>query len=408
MIIADWATWMTYCRTPTSDNAIAILTKRSYDILPDGGLRLAREPEPLRHEGEFDGDDHPVRSLRRDADIFPYKARTDLVVHGHAWPAGRGATRATVGLQVGEAVKIVEVIGDRQVEFDRCGALRFSTPQPFERIELGWRRCYGGLDLGVVRPEPRTVLELLEFLEHETHPGAYPRNPAGVGYVTTAAPEFLLGLALPNFEDPRALLRPETLILDHRHWSARPVPQGFGWTAPSWYPRVTFSGFLPEWPAYDDDPALAEIREGWLARGHARLTHARPLGQRFDLRFCTGASPGLRLAGLDGGETIVTQGLSERGRWIVRLPGERPRSAIWLAGERLPVRQHLDTIELDLDRDRATLVWSTIAEVDRTLPLVVPEIWTRTYDPFEGIVAHVEGQAIPHPPIEMRSSDARA
>ncbi len=394
--VAGWRCRLMPCRSPTSTDAIALLAKRQYEITPAGRV-VATEAQPaIRGEAEFDGEDHPVRSLRRDTEMFPAKIRTDVVIHGHAH-TGR------IGICVGASRRDIRVFGDRWVACRRDGTLEFSVPRPFERIELSWRRCYGGIDLGVAHPRPQTFVQALEVLSPESHPGAYPRNPAGTGYAVQSNPDFLNGLPLPNFEDPRNLLTPENLVVAAEHWSTRPQPSGLGWVAPGWYPRTSFAGFPPARDPYDDDPELFEVREGWVPLRRGNRVDSLARGPDIDWKFCNGAAPGMRFPQLQGNERVVLEGLSPEGRAEFALPGEAPRSTIHMLGKRLEAMTELLTVEIDMDARTLTMMWVTRADVDRTLPLRLPRPSDASFDALEGIEGRIEGVEVPHEVVDLRN-----
>src|SRR5262249_59745124 len=134
-------------------------------------------------------------------------------------------------------------------------------------------------------------------------PFTYPRNTKGRGVAMRNLPEVVDGLSLPNLEDPRDLLTPERVVLEHRtRWNRQPLPQGFGWFERIWYPRCSFVGAVP------GDVDLAEpLREealGLVPRGQVALARQFKLPS-FDVRFNNGASPGLVLPHLAGDEHIT-------------------------------------------------------------------------------------------------------
>ncbi len=120
---------------------------------------------------------------------------------------------------------------------------------------------------------------------------AYPRNPVGRGLVLQDPADRTV--QLPNFEDPNDLLTPERLILgDVKRWSRQPLPQGLGWFAKTWYPRMSFVGVIPGF--VDADEIMPEEALGLVPRNQIALGRQFRLPS-FDVRFNNGASPGLAL-----------------------------------------------------------------------------------------------------------------
>lgn len=100
------------------------------------------------------------------------KAQPEFVATAHAFaPGGRPARQLRVGVQLGRAVKTLNVFGDR---FAR--GQRVSEPQPFTTMPLDWAHAYGGKDVA--------------------------ENQAGKGAAPVALPD---GPALPlaNVMDPK-------------------------------------------------------------------------------------------------------------------------------------------------------------------------------------------------------------
>jgi len=155
-----------------------------------------------------------------------------------------------------------------------------------------------------------------------------PRNPIGVGFCPGPARR-MLNQPAPNLEDPAALLGSP---------KAAPFPAGFGFMPPHWESRRRWSGTY--------DQAWEETR--------------RPLlPEDFHPRFWNAAHPNLITPEpLQGGEDIHLIGLHHR---IPSLRLVLPRvslSAHLLTGQKEnDLRLACDTLVLEPDRDRLTLVW---------------------------------------------------
>src|SRR5690606_38664942 len=191
--------------------------------LADGRVRRV-EPVPLYHDLR---DPNIEPKWSPGSDFWPLKTHTDVAVRGQAYAHATKTSARTIGIRVGEHRKNIAVSGDRVARW-HGGRLRFEPPEPFESIPVVWSRAYGGCDPRVpVDTEPTTVATLarLEF----DHPGMYPRNPFGCGYVVL--PDPVPEIVLPNFEDPAHLLTPETLITAHPgRWYEQPLPACFEFT----------------------------------------------------------------------------------------------------------------------------------------------------------------------------------
>lgn len=166
--------------------SVTVLVKGTFELRPDGPMSLV-PPEPLspvdRHEH-----DSPNRSLCIACETAPQLRQPEVVVFGEAWappsPSGDSrATRSAVRLSVNQGGrrvidKTLLVLGDR-----RRAAV---DAAPFERIALGWERCWGGVGNG--------------------------DNPLGVGLGASSE-------VLPNFVHPQ---EPEGRLA-----SLGPVPRTF-------------------------------------------------------------------------------------------------------------------------------------------------------------------------------------
>ena len=136
------------------------------------------DPLPLRRRDQHDDDD-PTRSLRRAADVVPYREEADVWLTGHACaPLGRSLSVQVVRLGIycaGDALldKTLHVVGDRR-------SYR-AAPTPFERMPLVWERAYGGIGfednpVGVGADERALVPNVV--LPDE------PERPAGYGPIS--------------------------------------------------------------------------------------------------------------------------------------------------------------------------------------------------------------------------------
>jgi hypothetical protein len=240
-----------------------VAVKATFDIHDDGSTNVANEQPPVFRLPEHHGEPGQS-SIKFDADLVLTKRSTDIIVVGHAYaPPGTAVTHLDCGFKVGTLQKLVRVFGDR-----RWGASGMTAPQPFQKLPLVYERAFGGKDTKSARPDQHCEW----------------RNPVGTGFAISSANAE--GLALPNVEDPNALIRT---------WSDRPAPAGLGVIAAHWQPRVGFGG------TYD---------EQW------QKTRAPLLAVDLDDRFFQSA-PAEQQTGsfLRGGEPVILLNLSPRGRW---------------------------------------------------------------------------------------------
>jgi hypothetical protein len=278
-----------------------------------GVLSLVEKQPPINVAGQWHGDP-AVSSLMMEPQIAFIKLATDIVLLGHAYPAERGAAEGHVGIRVGPVQKLARVYGNRRL-VKRLGVTTTITmPEPFNRIPIVYERSFGGWDRRDKNPD-----------KHRFEP----RNPVGVGYCDAsmgAADEMLL----PNFEDPD---RP------YRGYGDTPPPVGFGFIAANWQPRVALAGtYDAEWD---------KVRKPLLPKD-------------FDRRFFNAASPGLVAPGyLRGDEQVVVVGAAPEGKVVFNLPAApAPVCMVEVRGKkRVRLETALDTVIVDMDLRRLTLIW---------------------------------------------------
>lgn len=382
---------------PNADQRIAVFVKTTYVLPQYGPLRRAAQDLPLTLATLSEGPDEgfPVGCTIQETDLWELKRCTDVVVRGHVRAdADRPVTSMNAGVVVAGREKWIRVIGDRHVVY-RGGRLHFTDPSPFVAIELSWRRAYGGIDLSLRHPQPEDLADMLRLFCPEDHPGAYPRNPAGRGWVINEVPNAIDGMPLPNFETPAQLLSPAYLVIgDQRLWPRAPIPAGFGWWRQGWFPRSALLGFSP--PDFVDDArTFPEVQTGWIRAEQVEQPEPDP-------SFQSGASPGLRFAKFACGERIVLHGFSPSGPIDTSLPSSPPEISIMFDGQSLPCRPSLATVELLPDVGLANLVWVAHADLPVRLPRKPPRRDQLDYDMLEGVVVVVDGEWVPNETVSLR------
>jgi hypothetical protein len=248
------------------------LVKLTYEI--KGATAVLSQPEPLLFD--FWSDETLEPRLPPGSDYWLHKQSTDVVIRGSAFaPNGRPTPSMFVSAQIGRTTKRIAVFGKRLVEWDR-GSPRLGRPEPFVEMPLLYQNAYGGLDNRVPIPAQlekdymRAVALGMQF----DHPGLYPRNPVGKGYLVL--PEPVDGVELPNLEDPADLLAAERLCTRKpERWHRQPLPWCFEWTVGLTFPRYLFMGIDAWFPA-PDDSTLPEVKRGFIPsqlRGRLEKDH---------------------------------------------------------------------------------------------------------------------------------------
>jgi hypothetical protein len=378
-----------------AEQRLVVFIKTTYSLGAGESMRRAMVDLPLTLETESEGPDErfPIGCTISETDLWESKPWTDVVVRGHVQAlGGRPVQTMNAGVQVGARQKWVRVFGDRRV-IRQHGQRVFSEPEPFTAIELSWRRAYGGVDLSLPHAPVEDMLDFFRLFTPEQHPGAYPRNPAGRGWVIHESAA-LDGMALPNFETPSQLLSPGRLIVgDRRHWTRAPIPAGFGWIRQGWFPRSTLLGLShPEF--YEQAHELPEVRTGWLSAEQIINPEPHP-------SFQSGASPGLRFDALALGERVVLHGFSLDGVIDTRLPSAPPEILVAFERQPLPVELRLSTVELLPDVGLANLVWAAHARPPLRLPRAMPRPGQRDYEVLAGVDVFVDGAHVPNEAVDL-------
>lgn len=381
---------------------VAVIAKRTYELDPAGNVRIAAEQLELSMPEE-DDESAPFPNLVSDCDLYPVKLSTDVVVMGkvHA-PKGEPVCRMRASVKVGAHEKAIEVFGDRTV-VPYGNTISFTAPTPFTAMDLTYARAYGGIDRSVPLPEVTQLEDLIDLIGRELskrHPGMYPRNPSGTGYAVKGARESLEGLRLPNFEDPRRLLTPDTLVVGKpQDWWKMPLPQGFGWFASVNYPRSLFLGGVPEFPPPDDLDVVEEVRMGLVSRGESARVAGLELHEVMDFRFTNGAVPGLIIPDLVGDERVTLKSFSPDGDIDFTLPGDRPRVEIMYKEKPLKVTVKLHTLLIEPEKGRFSLVWGAHAPAPAGFPERLPDPEHPEWDELEGFEIRLDGDIVPHEPV---------
>ena len=122
--------------------------------------------------------------------------------------------------------------------------------------------------------------------------------------------ELIDGPALADIEDPADLLSPEKLIVgEPEKWPGQPLPQGLGWFPKIAYPRCSVCRRLP---AFAAGVPLKEETLGLVPRNQIALGRQLRLPS-YDVRFNHGASAGLSMHFLEGGESVGLNESNARG-----------------------------------------------------------------------------------------------
>ncbi|KIG16482.1 putative exported protein [Enhygromyxa salina] len=308
--------------------------------------------------------------LEADTDQYPYKLRTDIVVRGHAYGYGRTSQIEAVILASKYRYHIL-TSGQRQCWLDHDGRLRFTSPALFERVPLDFRNAYGGHDRAADKKygvsfedEPELVKAFGDEIDLDAcSPFRYPRNPVGKGYLCDATKAAVEALELPQLEDPLDPLTPERIVMgDMLRWHRMPIPRAPRWVDFAWYPRVAFFGIVPISEVFEAPPIEVErdLVPDYLGDGRGRLVSSA----RYEVQ--NGAPVGLQVPHLRGGEQVELHNLHpSQPRWRFTLPRAPKICTDGREGKLNSTEAVLQTLLLEPDKDRVTLIWRGCARALR-------------------------------------------
>jgi len=375
---------------------ISVHAKITYRLLPSGAcVRADEQSSFLNMDGapQAAEEDVPDDEMMPETDIIPHKAATDLIVMASAQPARgqRACTRLVASIACGGWRRNLLVHGPRRALYRGPGSVAFSEPEPFESIPLRYENAYGGCDPHVVPRPPETMFEGMS-----PHPGIYPRNPAGRGYVVVETRELIDGLLLPSVEDPADPLRPERLVAGGpENWWRQPLPWSCDWFDATWYPRSLFFGGLPD-HLPDDDAGVEEVRRGFVPGNQNARIRAATISDLVDPRLGDAASPGMVLPFMRGDEAIALRGMTPLPEFVVRLPGERPRMEVRFEGKTVPLVPVPNRVLVSLDEMGVYIVWHGAFATPRSLPDRPPSSPNMpTGWDLQGVEAFADGVLVP-------------
>jgi hypothetical protein len=327
------------------------LVKRSYQI--QAGRLVAAAPEPLR----FDLYDDPSLDPRMPpgSDFWVWKTATDVVVQGSAHaPKGKPTASMMVAIATGDLETRVAVFGRRLIEWRGDGAPRIPAPETFTEMPLTYANAYGGVDPRVPIPEDMRdeYMQLASMGVAPDHPGLYPRNAIGKGYLVY--PDPIAGLELPNLEDPKDLLTLERLVTGAPElWHRQPLPWCFEWTNALMYPRELYLG-LDAWFPCPQPGALPEVRRGFVP-----AAVAAPLGTRIipPTEYFQEASLGMVARRPLAGLPLTVTGMHPEETSLTFLVPVEPSIEIEVAGQRSTPRPWLTSLVIRPAEKMVHAVW---------------------------------------------------
>ena len=344
---------------------LSVLVKRTYRLEFDSNEASA---ECVAHEEQLPlhtlvVDPADPEAVIQDADIYPWKPLTDVIVRGHVY-SRRPLPEIAAAVAVGPIVKTLAVVGDRRCALSSTGRILFSAPAPFDQVPLRYDRAYGGVDRVAEARHGNPYAALLPYLPEEHRvlrhsPYRYPRNGVGKGYLMEASGEAVEALALPNLEDPHHRIQPETLAVGSPgRWPHMPLPWCTDWLSLACFPRIGFLGGT----VYHDPIAgeFAEASRGFIPAGYPRAGTFR---ETWHPRGANAGSLGLQVGPFGVAEVgdlrfQLAEVHPRRARVGFKLPAGGPEIAVdGRNGRLLPTRPVLHHVVIEPDLDRVSVVW---------------------------------------------------
>lgn len=319
--------------------------------------------------------------MMADYELYPYKPMTDLVVKGSV--KGNGKSKVIQAfIQMGNFVRVnIQVTGRRFAFRNGHGDIRFSEPDPIESVPLRYDHAYGGFDKVAeekLQPVPKDFEKAFPDVDWDyASEFRYPRNPCGKGYVVENSARIFEELELPELEDPNTPLTPSNIIVGTpQNWINQPMPRATDWVNMAWFPRIAYFGILP---IFDKKALKGMLPEHTMRLAEPDILHEKPIEQKFNLRATNGASLGLQVAHLKGGESIRFQNIHPlRQEFILQLPKEQPR--IWVDGRNgkmLETKPVMQTVVVDLDEGYVSIIWQGVGQALR--PYMEEELKTMPF-----------------------------
>ncbi|CAN98202.1 hypothetical protein predicted by Glimmer/Critica [Sorangium cellulosum So ce56] len=334
-----------------------VLVKKTFTIA--GRRCMPAPPRPLLNDPR---DERLAPRLPARVEFWPSKAATDFVVRGAAYaPSGRPAAQMLVEAAIGATSKRIAVFGRREIRWTAAGRPVIDDPEPFTVMPVIWELAYGGTDTRVELRGEVSLSQIALASMGADHPGTYPRNPLGKGYLVDPAP--LHGAEMPNLEDPLDRLTPERLVTgDPALWYRQPLPACFDFVPPLAFPRhLGFGPSVEPWFPAPDDERLPEVRLGVLPAGYRA---AREPG--VSRRLFQEAPQGFVLDAVRGDEVVRVDGMhAERPSVEFTLPGS-PSIEFTLEGRRVPAAPRTHTIVVEPAVERVSIVYGATVDLPRT------------------------------------------
>jgi hypothetical protein len=334
-----------------SDEKLAhvFVLRMTYDILPDGTLRVADIQTPLVRTDEYYGE--VGRSgVKQESDLVPFKPRCDVIVAGNAVaPGSRPANRFEAGVKMTRAENVlldkrVLITGPREWKKSVTG-WKLTEPAPVASVPLRDEYAYGGecridaADPAAARVGKKYRLTPEQRAIHpfgaENAPVAHAcceTNFVGKGF---SARWYLKAKKMKRFPAPQIESPRDPISARDKAYP----PEGFGVVGKACLPRRQWLGTFDE----------------------AFLKSRKPLPPDFDPAYWQSARDEMQIPWVAGGEivelhNIQMAGASSVSRFVLP-PVHVCAKTTYESGEMKALDFNCDTLFIDAEKSAATLVY---------------------------------------------------
>jgi len=326
-------------------NCLVIVAKATYNFPVNGKEPMLADEQIEPFETDTFTGEPGYSAPIYENDFATFKPRCDVILHGSAY-SQQPVTERDVGLKVGNFEKLFKVIGPRFYEKPiKSSTNQVSAPTPFTKQKISYDTAFGGSEkTGEVNEDGEDTYD------------TFSANPVGLGYLPNSRNEELIGQPYPQTEELN------TPVISRKRTDY--IPQSFGPIARNWEPRYKLAG------TYD---------QNWIE-------NIRPfLPDDFDEAYYQCAPEDQQIPHLRGGEPVALYGLTPQDKTQFKLPNNTVSiQAILINGDRHDLNPVIDTLIIEPDEKRFTLLWRArialkrnINEVDTLLVGKPSQGWER-------------------------------
>lgn len=321
---------------------LLVVAKATYDF-PSQDFEqasLSNEQYPIFDTDIFEGE--PGLSAPYFESDWAFRKRLcDIILKATAYaPDNTPRTSIPVKFKLAACEKKLRVIGPRNWEPAALGGITTTAPKAVASMPITYSRSYGG-----------------SWFDDEEAPVAFMDNPVGCGFGKRRHHAQMLGTTAPcigPFDEDFSL-------------HTKPfAPCSFGPLGRNWTARSQYAG------TYD---------ENWKANVFPLLP------QDFDERFYQCAPQDQQIPYPKGGEVVSLWNLHPKRKQLhFTLPSDLhlPMVAIMRKGDQLPIESVVDTITIDADSEKISLVWRAQLPINRSIreiaTLAVGEIYEELWN----------------------------